>query len=198
MSEIKMEDNLSGQLHEQYAINNNANFNTFVSFLVSLFVLFGSLGYAFVSEYQKFLFEGIVVTSRYYYLLSLVVCATLLLLAILSLTLGYSHRRDQLIAYRIRKHHYTNDDYSKIFDKQYNPLEKTYWSFIPDVYNYFYWAFITGIVFVITSCVCKYFISDTQESEFFLPSLILQMLALFFSISKRCCIYVKYKDLSKK
>ena len=49
---------LEKQLHEQYAINNNAKVSSFVSFIVALFALFGFYGYIFAHSGYQFSLEG--------------------------------------------------------------------------------------------------------------------------------------------
>ena len=43
-----MEQELEKQLHEQYAINNNANLSSVIALLVSLFAAIGAYGYVFI------------------------------------------------------------------------------------------------------------------------------------------------------
>ena len=43
-----MTQKLELQLHEQYAINNNANLSSIVTLICTILVIFGSYGYVFV------------------------------------------------------------------------------------------------------------------------------------------------------
>ena len=94
---------LEKQLHEQYAINNNAHTSSFISFVVALLALFGALGYvyAFTPPY-KYLHHDIF-SIDVFFLLSIVVSAILLFLACICSHLGCSQRRDNIVITRIRE-----------------------------------------------------------------------------------------------
>lgn len=150
---------LEKQLHEQYAINNNAKVSSFVTFTIALFALFGFFGYIFAYSVPQFSEDGVFViqteystlyTLEIFFIVSLIVNGILLFLSILSIYLGYSQRRDHLICYNIRKKHYAEESgsYKKIFGESYNPTKKNKCNFIPDYFNIFYWLFFTAQIFV--------------------------------------------------
>ena len=120
---------LEKQLHEQYAINNNAKVSSFVSFIVALFALFGFYGYIFAhSGYQfspdmggKFYNNG-EYSLEIFFLVASVVSLILFFLLKLSLSLSITQRSDQIVIAKIRKDHY-GDKYDKFF-KNYDPYGK--------------------------------------------------------------------------
>lgn len=86
---------LESQLHEQYAINNNANVGSFVTFLVALLALFGFFGYVFVYSSNDFSLNGKLIkegimTLDVFLLFSIIVIGMLFFLSLVSLQLGYS------------------------------------------------------------------------------------------------------------
>ena len=94
MSEENPQLELEKQLHEQYAINNNANVSSFVSFLTALFVLFGFFGYTFVytspqfADNGKFILENNEMTLEIFFIFSIIVVGLLCFLSLISLNLG--------------------------------------------------------------------------------------------------------------
>ena len=166
-----MEETIYSQLHEQFAINDNAKNNNFITFLIAIFALFGVYGYVFVHTYlgaKNNLFQdGLVIhinDVEYFHpsVFAAITCATLLIfmfLSILVLFLGYSTRRDHIVIARIREKILNKGQ--SIFDKSlYNPYNKGFSGFIPDYYNIFFWAFfVIKLILVFTlytrlCCIC--------------------------------------------
>ncbi len=194
---LEMQQHIELQLHEQYAINNNANFGMFLSLLTACFVLFGALGYAFISNYQPSNFDGIRVTPEHYHLLAMIVSGCLSFLAALVLTLGYSHRRDQIVVYRIRKKYYSDSQYTEIFGRDgFLPTGKDCCNYIPDTYNLFYILFLLAQLFVLASCACICENCCCCCCSFI--TIVLQFLFIIITIISRFCMYCKYKDFAAK
>lgn len=206
-----MQQELERQLHEQYAINNNAKVSSFVSFIVALFALFGFYGYMYANTTVDFSKNGefVVGTNQYtldvFFLMSFVVCGILFFLTLLSLQLGYSQRRDQIIIHRIREFSYKNADHSmtEIFGNQYNPRGKSRSEFIVGYFNLFYWLFLCGQGFVFITSIIKIGLNihkpmNTECSCWGLLVFIILLLELIFvitSLHKRCCdYYSKYES----
>ena len=150
---------LESQLHEQYAINNNANVGSFVSFLAALLALFGFFGYAFVFSSNQFSVDGklikdSIMTLDVFFLFSIIVIGMLFFLSLVSLQLGYSNRSNQIIIDRIRDRYFKKNK-KLIFGKSYSPLKKTWCSFVQDYFNIFYWMFFIGQILVIFFTVYK-------------------------------------------
>jgi hypothetical protein len=201
MSENQFE--LESQLHEQYAINNNANVGSFVTFLVALLALFGFFGYSFVyssNEYSlngKLIKDGIM-SLDVFLLFSIIVIGMLFFLSLISLQLGFSSRSNQIIIDRIRDRYFEKNK-QIIFGNSYSPKGKTWSSFIQDYFNMFYWLFFCGQVLMIlfSSLKISQNISTEQELNwlwliFTVIVFLIQISAIFFSIYCRSWYFVKY------
>lgn len=206
---------LEKQLHEQYAINNNANTKTFVSFIVALFALFGFYGYIFVFSDFSFSTNGHFVREvdgirlfslEVFYLMAFVVNGILFFLSILALNLGHGQRRDHIINHNIRKKYYMTEGgdsdaaYGKVFGTEYNPSDKSYWTFLPGYFNIFYWLFFTGQVFVVLTSLLKISVNMNQHYSVWntwgllaIIVLMLQTAMICYTLCFRCKIYGKYK-----
>ncbi|MBR5982763.1 MAG: hypothetical protein IK025_03445 [Bacteroidales bacterium] len=181
---------LEKQLHEQYAINNNAHTSSFISFVVALLALFGALGYvyAFTPPY-KYLHHDIF-SIDVFFLLSIVVSAILLFLACICSHLGCSQRRDNIVITRIRE--------KCGFDTTYNnPSEKKRKNFLPDYYNIFYWLFVSAqfgilILTIMKMCANSEIICEFSICVGIVP-IVLQIICIISSILlKYLYFYGKY------
>lgn len=194
---------LESQLHEQYAINNNANVSSFVSFVVALLALFGFFGYSFVYSSNKFSADGELMTKGImsldaFLLFSIIVIGMLFFLALVSLHLGYSNRSNQIIIDRIRDRYFEKNK-KIIFGKSYSPLGKTWCSFLQGYFDLFYWLFYSGQVLVILFTVYKV-IQNTQLANAVLSCwailvffiFILQLGFVFLTLCFRSRYFVKY------
>jgi hypothetical protein len=153
MCDTNNEFQLESQLHEQYAINNNANVGSFVSFLAALLALFGFFGYAFVFSSNEFstngkLIKDGIMTLDVFFLFSIIVIGMLFFLSLISLQLGYSSRSNQIIIDRIRDKYFLKNK-QVIFGNSYSPKGKTWGSFVQDYFNLFYWLFYSGQILLI-------------------------------------------------
>ena len=191
---------LESQLHEQYAINNNANVGSFVSFLAALLALFGFFGYAFVFSSNEFssngkLIKDGIMSLDVFFLFSIKVIGMLFFLSLISLQLGYSSRSNQIIIDRIRDRYFEKNK-KIIFGKSYSPIGKTWCSFVQDFFNIFYWLFFCGQILVIifsvykavqNSCLC-----NSEWGIFVIFIFLIQLLAIFLTLCFRCRYFVKY------
>jgi uncharacterized protein with PQ loop repeat len=113
---------LENQLHQQLAENDNNRISTLITFIVGIIALFGFYGYVYVytnsCKHPEFNIE-------IFLLMSFVTIGILCFLSILTLNLGYSFRRDQLIVHVIRKNRCKKEpERGKIFDEIYSPIKK--------------------------------------------------------------------------
>ncbi len=194
---------LESQLHEQYAINNNANVGSFVTFLVALLALFGFFGYAFVFSSNEFSFDGKLIkdgimTLDVFFLFSIIVFGMLFFLSLISLQLGYSSRSNQIIIDRIRNQYFAKNK-KTIFGKSYSPLKKTWLNFIQDYFNFFYWLFFCGqilvFLFAIIKTIQNTFIANAVWSFWGILVIfvfIIQFGFLFLTLYFRSHYFVKY------
>ena len=148
----KLSSNLSGmkddskdkiylQLHEQYAINNNANLSTIMTLVIALIGVIGYYGYIFINTTNKFkgnLFDLYISSQCQYHLeaLILVYLASISILAILFCLCTYqgiAQRKEQFIIHEIRKKYKINED--TILPSHYQPYNKKCLKVIQGLYG---------------------------------------------------------------
>ena len=209
---------LEKHLHEQYAINTNAHTASFISFVVALLVLFGAFGYVYAhtlnvwssSEYDQLssVDSGYVLvpvqshglemtipqkdlfTLDQFLGLALVVSGVLCFLACLSLQIGFTHRRDQVIIQEIRERHGLRTKYETAKDKE----KKNY---IPDFYQLFFLLFVVAQIFVFLASLLKVAFSCACSWRLILIILcfMLQFSGIFISFWRRGKLYKKFEKL---
>lgn len=208
---------LEKHLHEQYAINTNAHTASFITFVVALLVLFGAFGYVYVhtlnvwssSGYDQLtsIDSGYVLvpvqnnglemaipqkdlfTLDQFLWLAIVVSGVLCFLACLSLQIGFTHRRDQVIIQEIRESHLLRTKYEPAKDK-----EKK--NFIPDFYQLFFLLFVVAQIFVFLATLFKVSLSCTCSCWLILY-FILQFSGICISFWRRGKLYKKFEKLKK-
>lgn len=207
----KMQQEMLLQLHEQYAVNNNAKLESAVTLIVGLLAVIGAYGYVFLNINEVSYKPCI---KPEFNLLDLVITAmaAIIVLAIMKhicMYQGFAQRRDQFIIYAIRfnyglkiKEKYKN----RIFPDNYHPYNKEGIEIYQGLFGEFIKIFtvIQIIVFVSTFILCSVCIEDI------LPTLIRLFALLGVALvcrwySKRqqhknsekynnlCNIYEKYK-----
>lgn len=125
-----MQQKLELQLHEQYAINNNATLSSMLTLFVSMLAIIGGYGYVFVNSDTDCGTEFCLKAKELYTISSLLLAtsATTLVLAAISyicIKSGYKGRMEQFITYAIRiKYYKTEETLQKIFPKNYNPFKE--------------------------------------------------------------------------
>ena len=181
---------LEKQLHEQYAINNNANVSSFVAMIGSLLVAFTGYGYV---VYQYLMGEGnhcCCQTAKANIMLALATIAVLVVIFILymvAIEIGASQRTNQFVIYAIRKKAYGDLQYNNIFPKGYEPFNKNFFTFVQGIYNTLSWIFlgIYVIIAILSFCVIK------QHGCCLCCCAILGLYMISFRYSK----FTKYKNL---
>ena len=137
-SKENVKDELLKQLHEQYAINNNANLSTIVTLVVAVIAVIGYFGYVYIHTGLEFSgqfgeFVGECCHSDTYYLdaLLLVYLASVFVISILihlCVYQGVAQRKEQFIIHAIRYKYlgenYLSDEEDKIFPPNYHPYNK--------------------------------------------------------------------------
>lgn len=205
MCNVNNEFELESQLHEQYAINNNANVGSFVSFIVALLALFGFFGYVFIYSTIQFSINGRLITNGIMTLdvflsFSIIVVGMLFFLSLISLQLGYSSRMNQIIIDRIRDKSFGSKNKTLIFGKSYSPKGKTWCSFIQDYFNLFYWLFLGGQILVVFFTVFKILQNISMSNSewnwcwgfFVIFIFLIQLATIFFSFCLRSRYFIKY------
>jgi len=194
---------LENQLHEQYAVNDNNRIGVFTSFIVGIIALFGFYGYVFVNTNKRKCWNFDI---QEFLLMSFITIGILFFLALLSLYLGYSLRRDHFIVNNIREKRYkkeTKAEMERIFGELYSPKNKSCSDFLPDYYNLFYWLFFSSEIFLFITAILK--ISDFDNSfcnwKNILCVFIVMLFHVIFIIStliSRKCYHNKYKEINRQ
>ena len=160
--ELSAADNLFLQLHEQYAINNNANLSGMITLVVALTVTIGYFGMVFINCDPNNAIRNCCSNSSSYNLIQLfyVFTASILVLAILfclCVYQGTAQRKEQFIIDSIRKR-YLGGDYIKIykvFPKSYSPFYKKGIDFIQGIYGELVKIYIVIAVVLFICVMCK-------------------------------------------
>jgi len=188
---------LEHPLHKQLAENDNNRISAFITFIVGIIVLFGFYGYVYVysnsSKHPEFNLEV-------FLLMSIVTIGILCFLSILTLNLGYSFRRDQLMVHVIRKYRFKDEtERGKIFDEIYSPFKEEEEDFLPDFYNLFYWLFLISEIFLSIITIIKVIYILITENLFCNCKNIICLLLfiIFFIIFVRKTFKIKKKFFNK-
>jgi len=119
------------QLHEQYAINNNANVSSVCTLIVATIVVLGFWGYVFVYSklnYAENLGELACGTSYTLDILLFITIASVIIITVLiylCIHQGSQQRLEQFIIHAIRMKYYNdNDSFFMVFPKKYHPFGK--------------------------------------------------------------------------
>jgi hypothetical protein len=125
-----MKDELLSQLHEQYAVNNNANLSSMVTLIVGVIDVIGYYGYVFVHTVDDFggcygmFIQGESFTMTTLILTYFSVVCVLAILMRLCIYQGIAQRKEQVIIENIRKHYDTSNDFKNIFPESYTARDK--------------------------------------------------------------------------
>lgn len=159
-----MGETLKKQLHEQYAINNNANLSSIITLVVSLIAVLGYFGYIYAhtgSEFSECL-DILYCAQKELYTMD-VLCLTyiasitvLYILFRICLYQGVAQRCEQFIIYAIRKEASIHED--PIFSSGYNPFSKKGLQIVQGLYGELIKIFIMVFVIITAFIIVKTFI----------------------------------------
>lgn len=195
-----MQETMLLQLHEQYAVNNNAKLESAVTLIVGLLAVIGAYGFVFlhVDEFlvnlsfsHEFTLNGLLLTAT----------ATTIVLAIMShicMYQGFAQRKGQFIIYAIRRHYKLGIIYNdkRIFPDSYHPFNKKFLEIYQGLFGEFI-KIILVIQFIIftTKIIIWCIYGDKIDNRFARLYFVVFVCCLIFHI----CIYYlhrrKYKDL---
>lgn len=161
-SDIDMQHEMELQLHEQYAINNNAYVSCTLAFIGSVMAVLGAFGYVYLFSSQETAtsFGGLVKHGNVYTIdaLMLTADAAIIVLAVLflfCLDRGAYQRKEQFIIHAIRCKYF--DEFNgdggekiKIFPSSYTPFYKSWIGFVQGVFG-FMLKVITAVTCVIVA-----------------------------------------------
>ncbi|MFW5761043.1 MAG: hypothetical protein ACOCXH_08705 [Cyclobacteriaceae bacterium] len=138
------------QLHEQYAINNNSKLSAIITLIVALLSIIGIYGNVFVNSSIDFAskygeFSKTTGGCKCLYPLDVLILATIatyfviIVIYYLSSFTGANQRKEQFIAYAIRRcfylNNFDNDRYNMIFPEKYSPFFKRPNNFVQGLYG---------------------------------------------------------------
>lgn len=160
-----MKEELLRQLHEQYAINNNANLSTIVTLVVAVIAVIGCYGYVYVHTTLYFSCDfGLLVNDDVFYMdaLLLIYLASVFVLCILSCLCAYqgvAQRKEQFIIYSIRKEYIDNVN-NNIFPKGYSPYGKKGLKIVQGLYGELIKVFLGAFILLTLMLVKKLAVAD--------------------------------------
>lgn len=133
VNEEKVADKLLEQLHEQYAINNNANLSSVVALVVAMIGVVGVFGYVYVRSVLNFSdkFDIMYTQNSGLYTMDAVLLsfmASYIILTIiehLCMYQGYNQRYEQFIINAIRDFYIDGNTRDAIFPPSYHPFDKS-------------------------------------------------------------------------
>jgi len=136
------------QLHEQYAINNNANLSSIVAIIVALVVVLGYWGLVYVEEDK---------CSNKFMIVSIGTFFVLTITSYLCLYQGFQQRYEQFITYAIRCKYYKcrPEKEKDIFPQSYTPFEKKWFNVPQGLYNFLFRSFFVAEILIIILSILK-------------------------------------------
>ena len=191
-AEVMSQFELEKQLHEQYAINNNANVSSFIAMISALIVAFTGYGYVL---YQYLMGESsrcccqIAKANMMLLIASIAVLVVIFILYMVAIEIGAGQRSNQFVIHNIRRkaYGYKKEDLKKIYPEGYTPEGKNYFDFIQGIYNTLSWVFLGVYVIIATLAFCII----EQNPCWLSVSAVIGLYMLHF----RCSKYAKYRKL---
>ena len=179
---------LEKQLHEQYAINGNANVGHFITMISALVFAFAGYGYVLNQHLINDSFYSLTMT----YIGTMAVLTVVAILYLVAVELGSKQRSDQFVVHRIREKAYKDDEdcFAEIY-VNYKPTGKNYLTFVQGMYNVIAWALL-AIYVGIVAITAVYTKCESGIVWLVMYMLLLMVMILFLSHK-----YCKYKLLSK-
>lgn len=221
-----MQQQLELQLHEQYAINNNANLSSMIAILVGVVAVFGVYGYVYIHTINEFSpdFSTLVLPekssneSETYYLdvvvlMVMVLCIILSILKHICIEKGYGQRKEQFIVYAIRYKYYQqhpNEMKNRIYPSGYHPFGKKgddipqgLFGEMIQIFDYIglfvFCSLLVRLVLNISSCgrFCSSYLSTIGIIEFIALTIVVGVL---WRWNKKCIKKnnKRYKDLQEE
>ena len=151
MAQTNIEETLYAQMHEQYLKNDSDKTKTIISFLGAIAFVFTAYGYvySYPALYTEKLQPFFIFILLYSTLASYLMFS---LLAILSVNIGYSSRKEHLTVHHIRYLNLPNYERYSFFWKKHEQGPLSWCSFLPNYYRLFFiFSNLTIILFCIAT-----------------------------------------------
>ena len=211
-SNMEMQKEMELQLHEQYAINNNAYVSSTLTLIVGVMAVLAAFGYVYLhSSLKSATSLGTLAQGDSYTIDALILTAdaAILVLAILflfCLDRGAYQRKEQFIIYAIRCKYFRelNGDEAagkkikKIFPKGYRPFDKTKCNFVQGVFGFMMSVFVVIAALIVVMTGAKITNIDTQANKLIILSMVFFMVTDFFCWCKLEQKFDEYKELEEK
>ena len=194
-------DDLLLQIHEQYAINNNANLHGVITLIAAVIVVMGVYGYVFVHSTLNFEDWGNLYVSKsdlYSLDVLLLSCMTSVLIVLILICIcvyqGVAQRKEQFIIHAIRFH--VSRDSTELLPKRYNPFLKFGLEIVQGLYGELIKFFLWTIALIMISIICKLFIHVFQNySNGINWCYLLEFLAVCIILAIAFCYSCRYYNL---
>lgn len=206
------------QLHEQYAVNNNANLGTIVTLLVAVIAVIGYFGYVYVHTGAEFStdFSCLIKPNGVFYLdaLLLIYLVSVLVIAILvrlCIYQGIAQRKEQFIIDAIRSKYFGTDYLwveknaiesekssnkeidEKIFPKDYHPYLKKKIDIVQGLYGelvkIFQWVFIVLTISIVAKVIAYISKYDISKPLVIIEIVVVVLLVVLLSTFGRICYF---------
>ena len=171
---MSLKEDFVKQLHEQYAINNNAHLSSVISLMVAMLAVFYGFGYMFVYSSIYFSSDFKFVVNNGIYTLDAFVFTAMATNIVLSIMIsvclyqGFAGRYEQFITYAIRKKYGLIDDLDdkySIFPSYYQPFFKQGLEIPQGLFGLFVKIFI-GLAVLIQLIVLMKFSQNIYEYHY--------------------------------
>lgn len=208
-----MKDSLLLHLHEQYAINNNANLGSMITLMAAVIAIIGGYGYVFLHLDMSVGKTQLLCTHPNFSLVSLILAATVttIVLAILKyicMYQGLAQRKEQFIIYAIRCNNGLSINKEttteRIFPNTYHPFGKKgneiYQGLFGELIKIFKWLqFIIFISIVLPFCL---YLTECKLDIYIIASLVLYIISCIVCyicyLLKNCKDQDTYSNLCDK
>ena len=200
-SDIDVQHEMELQLHEQYAVNNNAYVSSTVAFICGVMAVLGAFGYVYLFSSQETAtnFGDLAKHDNVFTVdaLMLTADAAIMVLAILflfCLDRGAYQRKEQFITYAIRCKYFSElnggvgEEEIKIFPDNYTPFGKSWIGFVQGVFGFMLKAiaFVACVIVVLTAIKIPNLISPNMFGLILLTACVTLLIA--------CPVYLPHKE----
>lgn len=186
----EMQKELELQLHEQYAINNNANVNSFIAMITALLIAFTGYGYVLYQYLMGDVCCGKMADAEtMVHIATFAVLVVIFILYMVAVQIGASQRSDQFVIHNIRKKAYNSSQYDTIFPQGYTPFRKGFCTFVQGIYNTLSWIFLVIYTIIAVTSICKI--------DVYWWLVVLYSAGLVSMLGWRICKFHKYKQVKE-
>lgn len=188
-------DEFAKQLHEQYAVSDNAKTTNVISFIAAIAFVFIGFGYVYIQPYLSKEEIAIDYSSLLLYA-DILANIVFVLLTILCVSFGYSTRRDHVVITRIRNQYASKYLYDW-FNGKFNGCGKSLLNYLP---NYYMIMFVFIQIFIFTlalGCARNIGAQDISECSWYFIALLAVLINIGFLFYNFCKYILFLKEGEK-